>query len=223
MIQHLTIHSGANNTKANSYNYLLSAIKTIHSYIEVDVRVSLDNICFLSHDNNIDNIELDSLIFNEAKKYDNQLISLDYTIDFAKRHNTKLNLDIKSDKYIDNIVSCIEKNNFVNDCVVSGTHIEGAKRIKKINDNINIIVNFEKEYYQNIDYYISEYYKLKPFGLNINYLLLDNPLFYKLKETNFPIYTWTVDSLEDYNICERNNVYNITTNNPSIFLDKIKN
>ncbi|MGD1822287.1 MAG: glycerophosphodiester phosphodiesterase [Pleomorphochaeta sp.] len=217
MINKLTIHSGANNTKANSIEYLLCAINFKHSYIEVDVRVSLDNICFLAHDNLINNIELDSLNFNDAKIYDEQLITLDQAISFAKKYNTKLNIDIKDDKYIEKIISCIEENDFVNNCVISGTHLEGAKLINKINKNIRIIINFEEEYYDNIEYYVNEYKKIILFGININYLLLDSPLFFKLRELNFPIFTWTVDNLKDFEICKRNEVFNITTNYPNLF------
>jgi len=218
LINKLTIHSGANYTKANSFNYLENAIKYKHTYIEVDVRVSLDGICFLSHDNEINKIKLDTLEFKDIQALDKDFISLKSAIIFAKQNNTMLNLDIKDDKYIFDVISCIKNNNFESSCVVTGTHIDGAKKIKKLNNNIKIIINFEEEYYQNIDFIIDEYFKINPFGININYLLLDNPLFKKLKDTNFEIYSWTVDSQKDFNICKKNSVFNITTNFPDLFI-----
>lgn len=218
MVNKLTIHSGANFTKPNSYNYLENSIMYKHTYIEVDIRVSLDGICFLSHDNEINNIILDTLNFKDIQTLDNDIISLKSAIIFAKKNNTMLNLDIKDDKYIIEVISCISSNNFESSCVISGVHIDGAKTIKKINNNIKILINFENESYNNIDFIIDEYFKINPFGININFLLLENPLFKKLKDTNFEIYTWTVDSLKDYKLCEKNSVFNITTNYPALFI-----
>lgn len=217
MIKKLTIHSGANNTKPNSYNFLNSAINYKHTYIEVDSRVSNDGICFLSHDKLIKNIQLDLINFSDVKKLDNDFITLDQAIIFAKNNKTKLNIDIKDEKYIYDIILCITNHNFESDCVISGVHIDGAKLIKELNDKINIIINFEKEHYLNIDYIIHSYNEINPYGININYLLLNNNLFYKLKNTNFEIYAWTVDSFDAYKICKNNSIYNITTNFPSLF------
>lgn len=217
MINNLTIHSGANNTKPNTKEYLDIALTFTHTYIEVDVRASKDHICFLSHDNKYKDVSLDSLPYIEAKKINKDLITLDETIGIIKNKNSKLNIDIKKDDYIDDVVNCIEKNHFEESCVITGTHLDGAKLIKNRNTKLKVIINFEEKYFQNVDYYKKEYLKCAPYGININYSLIDNPKFKVLKETKIPIYAWTVDNEESYSKCKRENIFNITTNNPKMF------
>lgn len=222
MINNLTIHSGANNTKANTKEYLDKALSFNHTYIEVDVRASKDHICFLSHDNEYNNIPLDTLSYGDAKKIKKDLITLDETIKIVRNKHSKLNIDIKKDDYIDDVVSCIEKNHFEDSCVISGTHLDGAKKIKKRNTKLKIIINFEESYFKDVNYYKKEYENCSPYGININYLLIDNPKFKVIKDTKIPIYAWTVDNEEGYLKCKRENITNITTNNPKMFNNDFK-
>lgn len=219
MIENLTIHSGANDTKPNSKEYLIDALSCRYSFIEVDVRVSSDHICFLSHDGILNDVVLDTLKFEELKALDDDFLTLDDAIILMKKHQAKLNIDIKDDKYIDDIVECIERNHFEDFCVFSGTHLEGAKKIKKMNSKLNLIVNFEEQYYDDIEHYRDEYIKFSPYGININYLWMENPKFQMLEDTEIPIFTWTVDDLKSYAICKKNDVHNITTNHPSLFYE----
>lgn len=190
----LTMHSGANNTEENSKEYLNSCINSRAQYLEVDVRKTKDDILVLYHDSEIESKPIIDNTYEELLSIKPSLVKIDYVYEFARKSNFKINFDLKTIDAALKLAQSIEENNFKDECLISGCHIEEAEVLLKVNKSLNILYNLEREDLPDVD-----------------------SLFEKIERYKLPAFVWTVDSEESFEICKKYNIASITTNYPSLF------
>lgn len=213
----LTIHSGANDNKENSVEYLNSCIDSNAKYIEVDVRVTKDNVLVLYHDNKINNQFIEQTLFEDLLKFNPNILKIDYIFNFAKTNNFSINFDLKTINAATLLTKKIEENQFLDKCVISGCHENEANLLLSCNKNLKVIYNLEREDLLKIDSVINKISKLNIFGINLNFKLLNDNLYLKLIKTNLPLFVWTLDNERDFILSKKYNIFSITTNYPYLF------
>jgi len=213
----LTIHSGANDNKENSVEYLNSCIDSNAKYIEVDVRITKDAVLVLYHDYKIDNQLIEQTSFKDLINLNPNLLKIDYIFNFAKTNNFSINFDLKTINAAKLLAKKINENQFIDKCVISGCHDNEVKMLLSCNRNLKVIYNLEREDLLKIDSVINKISKLNIFGINLNFKLLNDSLYFKLIKTNIPLFVWTVDNEKDFIICKKYNLFSITTNYPYLF------
>ncbi|MEW9082484.1 glycerophosphodiester phosphodiesterase [Caldanaerobacter subterraneus] len=98
-IPFVTAHSGCMDTKMNSIEYLIKAIKLGVDIIEVDVSITKDKIPVLYHDEYVDikgeKKRVKDLTYEELKQNLINLLLLEEAFDYISSEEVLLNIDIK--------------------------------------------------------------------------------------------------------------------------------
>lgn len=211
----LTLHSGANNTKANSKEYLLNSLKYNADFVEVDVRETKDGILILHHDNFIGDLIIEENCFSKLFDLDSDLLKVNDVIIFAKENNLKLNFDLKNSSALLSLSKIISANDLEDSCVISGCKEKEYQQLIKLNPNLNIIYNIDD--FENIQKQLLSLMDKNIYGINLNYLLCNNPLFYNIENLGKRIFVWTVDDEDSFKALKAKKISGITTNYPDMF------
>lgn len=195
----ITAHSGCEDTKPNSWEYLFKAHELSCDFIEIDIRKRLGRL-WLSH--------------NEISTTKG-LIRLTDAIMYMKEHNLFLNCDLK-EPIFEEVYQLLLKMQYTDHVVFSGSVLE--KDIHAHGDAVNqILFNVEniysnKEIDENAsEWIIDEYKRLGIHWINIDYHQLNSEFVKRLTEENIKVSTWTVDQEADMEYMMQLGVSNITT------------
>ncbi len=156
----VTAHRGASSEKPENTMYAFEeAVNLGADWIELDVQQSKDGQIFVCHDSNLKRItgvdanaweldyseirELDAGSFLDASYSDAYMPLLDEVIQYAKKNNIKLNIELKptgnETDYEQKVIDLIKENNFMFDCVVSSLQYDCLSRVKEIDSNIQTV------------------------------------------------------------------------------------
>lgn len=152
----ITAHRG-NSIEApeNTKSAISYALKTGADYAEIDVQETKDGKIVVIHDSNLKrltgyNVNLWDLDYNELEKYEvgswfseefkgEKIPTLEEIIKEVKG-KMKINIEIKTHGHekmlVENVVSIIEKEDFIDQCVVTSLDYDCLKKVKAINPSI---------------------------------------------------------------------------------------
>ncbi|MBP1995648.1 glycerophosphodiester phosphodiesterase [Paenibacillus eucommiae] len=230
----VTAHRGSSYTAPeNTLSALKKAIEDGAGFAELDVQETKDGVIVVMHDNNafrttginkaMWEIQSSELFRANAGAWfshnfeDEKVPTLEQAIQTAKG-KIKLNIELKNNGHSKHLaegtVKIIEKNQFVNQCVISSFDPVLLKKVKKLNPNIKtaLIVGREKD----LD---EELYKSRDYeAISISYLLIDQNVMRAAAAGNKEVYAWTVNDKDAMVKMIELGVNSILTNHPDRLL-----
>lgn len=228
-------------------NTLLSFEKAIElgvKCIETDVTILKDGTLVLFHDyetkyhTNFDGI-INDLDYNDIKNIDagswknekfknTRIPTLKELIDLCKKTNTKINLELKgesgkNEKYwnsiVENTVKLIKDNNVQDLIFYSSFEFDMLRILKDADKNAKFGILF----YDKTEHWKEISDELKPQSIHLFDKTVNKKLIENIKNENYEIYVYTVNSLELANEFYSIGVDGIFTDMPDIFIkNKIK-
>ncbi len=221
----ITLHSGALGTPPNSLDYLKTAIRYKPDIIEIDVRVTGDNIAVLCHDPFITGISgekvyLDSHPIRFLKDVKPDLLTLKEALRFSREKGLFLNLDLKSIEAADALVADLTHLDQSDNIIVSGCHKKEAAYLREKIPHLRVLYNIQDEeltmdpqgYMESVKTVVNEASRLGCCGLNVNYLFCRRDLVKYAALRSLPTMVWTIDDRDLMQDFMDMGVYSITTN-----------
>lgn len=221
----VTAHRGASiDYPENTMSAFIGAKKQGADWIELDVQETKDQKIVVVHDSNLKRItnldkyvwqltydeikNLDSGSFHH-KKFKNEKISLlEDVLKWAKKNKIKLNIELKPIGHEKNlekaVVEIIEKERYLNNCMVTSQVYKTLQKIKKYNKNI------KTAYVMSIAY--GDILSLKDAdAFSIEATNISSSLVKRLHKKGKKIYAWTINTEENIKKMIDLNVDNIIT------------
>lgn len=220
------------NEPENSIHALEDSINQKVDYAEIDVQETKDGMVVLMHDKNLRrltgvNDTVDDLSFNQIEKLNiamhsqskhsvERIPTLDKVIKKSKG-KLKLIIEIKpygnTDDLTKKVVDIIEKNNFVNQCMVHSMSYKILLNVKSLNPHIKtgyIVYRPVRNLAAlNVDFY------------SVEQKFITKRMILQIHKANKKIYAWTIDKSNGMDNMIKLNVDGIITDKPSI-LKEIK-
>lgn len=201
--------------------------------IETDVQMTKDGVLVLIHDEYLDRTTdgiglIKNYNYNELRKFDAgsfkdkvfskcKIPSLEEFIDFVKNKNIKINFEIKNSVIFykdieEKLLLHIMKENIEDKVIISSFNHGSLNKCKKLNNNINTGLLFEKRI-KTIDGYLSP---IKPDALHLPYKSLKEEIIKKAHKSNLKINVYTVDDVNYMKSLINMKVDGIITNCPDL-------
>jgi glycerophosphoryl diester phosphodiesterase len=225
-------HRGARgNYPENSLSAFKYALDNSIDVLEMDLQLTKDKKIVIYHDkrinlnicNGMNNQEIKKLTLQEIKEYEcgskinpefpsqiktsnEKIITLEELIEFMNKNNylnsTKLNVEIKTEEFVDNndeiieftniLLNLIKKYNLENRIVISSFDIRPLKYIKQIDEKYTTAFLLENTKID--DSTISLIKELKVNIFSPEYILLNKNIVDIAHKNNIKIITWTINN-----------------------------
>ena len=224
----ITAHAGCMNTTPNTINSILEGINAGADIIEVDVRATKDGIAILRHDDFISNckygtIKVEQLTYEQLKEVEDtkDIVTLEELLDFIKKYEIMLNLDIKDISAIDIMADIVKQKNMIDRVILSGCDKEKCLYMKSNHPGFRVTYNADDELFNSEDYALAirktccDAIALSCCGINIEYKLCNIDLINYAHSRFLPVSIWTVDDESDMEKYLSLGVFSITTNKVS--------
>ncbi|MGB9781315.1 glycerophosphodiester phosphodiesterase [Caldanaerobacter sp.] len=215
-IPFVTAHSGCMDTKMNSMEYLVQAVKLGADIIEVDVSITKDKIPVLYHDEYVDingeKKRVKDLKYEELKQNLNDLLLLEEAFDYFSAEEVLINVDIKDCQEYEVIINEIAKKHMSERVFITGCGSEVAQKIKKINPLIQVLLNVEKEKTKDIQKVCNIAVKSLCCGVNLDYRMSSKEFVDFAHKRGLMVFVWTVDDIKAMREMMKMDVDSITTN-----------
>ncbi len=233
----VTAHSGCEKTAPNSTESVLTAARLGADSAEVDVRITLDMVPVLSHDDLFParrhgeeaapsgtRISIAASLLKELKG----IVTLEEVILRAKDKGIILNLDIKdfNPACIKGVMDLLEKHDAQRHSLFSGFSPEQVIDARKTYPAAGFMVNVSEEfvskevislYKSSLDSFIDTltdiYRKTGGICLNMSRNYCTTPVAQSLAKRFVPVSVWTVDDEAQMRMLAESGVYSITTRN----------
>lgn len=221
----VTAHRGASSEyPENTFASFIGAKNLGANWIELDVQQTKDHQIIVSHDKNLKrvtgvNLNIWEATYEEIKELDagaymgsqfkgESIPLLKDVIIWAKENNMKLNIELKPNGHEENfekeVIDIINKEDFVDYCVVTSQVLDVLKNIKKIDEFITTVyvMSLAIGDITTIDY--ADYYSIEASSIT-------REMVTKVHKEGKLIYAWTVNTEESINKMIELNVDNIIT------------
>lgn len=231
----VTAHRGASvDYPENTMSAFVGAKEYGADWAELDVQQTLDQQLVVLHDTNLkrttgvnkntweatyDEIkDLDAGSFFDKSFSDERIPLLKDVIEFAKKNNLKLNIELKPTGHeIDfekGVIDLINEYNFKNNCVVTSQVYEVLENVKKYDDSIKTVYVMSLAYGNIIDLEYADSFSIEASSIN-------KTLVNQIHGAGKEIYAWTVNTSENINKMININVDNIITDNITLAKNEI--
>lgn len=211
----VTAHTGSMNTPDNSIESIEKAIEIKADVVEFDVRFRPDGVPVMSHDAveaNDAGVQIEDAL---------KLLSKDGV-------NIRVNLDVKETDYLSSVQDLVEKYNLLDRVFFTGVTEEFVPEVRSQCSKIPYYLNYapEKNKLKNAEYQkelLELLHDTGAVGLNCHYKNSNKNLAELLHQNGYLLSVWTVDE-ENQMVRELvSGVDNITSKNPDMLIDLIKN
>ncbi len=232
----VTAHSGCENTKPNSLEFILAAIDCGADAAEIDVRITKDRIPVLSHDNYYKTSYFTGVKSIAETGYADLkgIVSLSDALGKTAGKNIQLNLDIKDFSCIAEVMGILAKTGSERRCVFSGYTAQQAASLKTLYPDAGFMVNISEEFipenvialYKSdkksyIDYLTDIYRRSGGICLNMGFDFCDAEIVDILRKRYVPVSLWTIDDIGLMKAYAKSGVYSVTTRNVKKLLEII--
>ena len=232
----VTAHSGCENTKPNSLEFIAAAVDCGADAAEIDVRITKDRVPVLSHDNNYKASSFTGIKSIAETGYADLkgIVPLINVLDETAGKDHLLNLDIKDFSCIAEVMEIITKTGAGRRCVFSGYTAQQAASLKNLYPDAGFMVNVSEEFipeniielYKSdkksyIDYLTDIYRRSGGICLNMSYDYCDADIVDILRKRYVPVSLWTIDDISLMKTYAKSGVYSITTRNVKKLLEII--
>lgn len=204
-----TAHTGCMDTKPNSIQSIEAGYENGASIVEFDLNFDKNSEPVLSHDEpKGDEVTLDEA-FRKVSTYE----------------NLKVNVDVKSDKYLEKVKPLAEKYGIENRIFFTGIHDGFVKNASSTGVEYYLNVNVDKKRKQTKEYLLSLVKKVKAagaVGINFNYRNATKRLVKAFHDNGLLVSIWTVDNKIAMRRILSFSPDNITTRKPDVLRKIIK-
>lgn len=184
-------------------------------WIEFDLRVTRDGVLVVIHDETVDRTtngkgRVSDMTFSEIEKLDagngQRIPSLQQVIDLA-RNKVKMDMEIKQMGTEADVVSAIEKNNIVAQCMVSSFMPDSIRTAKALNNRIMTAAIMDKMPEHVGSCIDTLLYDIKADALMLSIKIANDSFISELRRNGLKIGIWnadTPDQIERYAIMNPN-------------------
>lgn len=219
----LTAHSGSEQTKPNSWEYLKVACDENADYVEIDVRHTKDGYLVLNHDDEYENLLISACDYSYLQKtYD--ILTFVEAADYILSRGKRVNADIKTIESIPKVADYILEKKVIEQVMLTGCRDKEIQYLQKDYPMLVKIYNVdellredsltEDEKRAKMLKSIEDYGAV---GINIPYEELTDERLRWAKENSIPTYVWTVDERDEMMKNFKREVTSITTNSLKLF------
>lgn len=226
----VTAHRGASVLyPENTMSAFKGAKELGADWIELDVQQTKDGKIIVIHDTNfkrttgvdkntweLDYAEikkLDAGSFFSKKFKDERIPLLEEVIDFAKKNNIKLNIELKptghEKDFEKEVVEIIKEKNFNDDCVITSQVYEVLENVKKYSAKVKTVYVMSFAYGEITSLKAADHFSIEAASAN-------KKLVKRVHKEGKELYVWTINSKENINKMIDLNVDNIITDNISL-------
>ncbi|HGJ63915.1 TPA: hypothetical protein ENS27_00835 [bacterium] len=228
---------------ANTIESIRQAIDLGVDLIELDVRQTKDGVLILIHNDTLDETtsseglvsdmnyaqikKLDAGSWKNPKYAGEKIPTLMEVLDFT-RDKVGLSLDLKDESIIKTMLREIKDANMVENVVICGCHEPQARAIWDINPEVTVLLNTDSDLDKLakcedkanfINEYICRASKERFAALNVSFRYVNDELIYKAHRRALPVWTWTVDNVEDMERLIEMGVDAIYSNDPARLME----
>lgn len=207
----VTAHAGCLGTVSNSLDSLEAALRSGADVVEVDVRAAPDGPV-LTHD---------------PTATGSRYLSLVAALDFAERHRTTLNLDVKEASVLSEVAELVRRRDLRDLVIFSGLDEEGVRLARNTAPEFRYLLNADMflpisgygEYAMSTACSVAATYGCC--GINLDWRAA-RPVFVEYARRRcLPVFLWTPDAPGDLAAAIALSPYSITTNRPDLLLRMI--
>ena len=181
--------------------------------IELDVRMSLDKIPMVIHDETVDRTTSSTGLVTDYSAKELQHLGIPTLRDVFELvdNRCEINVEIKTFSATQSVLDLINKNTFdQNKILISSFDWNALQEIRFHNDNIRIGVLTETDF----DLALAFAKFIKAYSIHPYYHMLTAENIRKIKEKGFKIFSWTINEPEDITFVRSLNVDGIITDFP---------
>ncbi|BCN29493.1 glycerophosphodiester phosphodiesterase [Anaeromicropila herbilytica] len=223
----ITSHRG-NSIKApeNTLAALDYAVRDMSDYAEIDVQETKDGVIILFHDSNLKRItginrniwkvnyddikDIDIGSWFNKKFSDQRIPTLDEVLKFCN-NKIRLNIELKphgNEKNLEkSVVSIIEENDFVNQCVITSFNYDSLKKVKKLNPEIKTGYILSAVYGKFYDLKYADFFSIEK-------SFITDKVVNEAHKRDKEVFAWTINSASYMKKMAKLGVDNIITDNP---------
>lgn len=231
----ITAHRGASGKyPENTMSAFIGAKELGADWIELDVQQTKDKQIVVTHDTNLSRItgvnkdiidlnydeirKLDAGSFFDKKYKDEYMPLLKEVIEFAKKNNIRLNIELKpTGKETDferQVVELIKEYHFEDNCVITSQVYKVLEQVKKVDSNIKTVYVMSIAIGNIVELEYADAFSVE--ASNVNNALVKN-----VHNEGKELYAWTVNTEESINKMINMNVDNIITDNIELGKDLV--
>jgi glycerophosphoryl diester phosphodiesterase len=135
------------------------------------------------------------------------------------------NLDLKVDECIKSVFDLVQKNDMLDQVILSGCESDRAMRVNQVNPKLRKLLNADiglfltSDYKEAVEKTCKDALTAGCFGINIEYRLVSSELVETAKNKNLPILVWTVNDKTQMKRMVEMEVHSITTRNVEALVD----
>lgn len=223
----ITAHSGCMNTPENSIQSVLEGLRAGADVIEVDVRITKDQVVVLRHDEYVPtpfgNRSLQDLTFEEINNHvhNETIVKLEEVLPIIQEHHRMINLDVKEDSAIHQMIQAVEKYKMRDYVIVSGCEKERAAYLKNHYRPYQVLLNADTKaglasLESNDQSFIKETCQdaiaASCCGINLNYRICSEEFLDSARLRCLPVLVWTIDDFQEMEKFINMGVHSITSN-----------
>ena len=204
----------------NTISSIKKAIAANVGAVEIDVHKTKDNVLVVIHDDKVDRTTngrgfVKDFTLKDLKKLninnDEKIPTLQEIIDFVKG-KIKIVVEIKQKNIEKDVVSLLEKNNFIDKAYVISFYHGAVKKAKELDNRVKTGVLFNKK----VADPCSRIRGANADAIVINYKYVGIGLVKKVHKENFKVFVWNIDTIEDLKNMLKLNVDGIGSNKPGL-------
>jgi len=214
----ITAHSGCMNTLDNTLLSVETGIRIGADVVEEDVRVTLDGIPVLAHDDALRTVdgreclishttyaEISELLIevrHEERRETMQICRLEDMLPLILASGKTANLDLKVDDAIEPVAALVKKYDLLDHVFLSGCESERAMMAQRTHPELRKLLNVDSSLFLSMAYgdavvqTCGDALAACCFGININYRLVRPELLAYAADKGLPIYVWTLNDEE---------------------------
>jgi glycerophosphoryl diester phosphodiesterase len=237
----ITAHSGCMNKPDKTLVSAEAGLNLGADVVEDDIRVTLDGILVLAHDDIIHTLDgtgysISRTNYRELRELDIQtkhgdaaetirLATLESFLQLIKASSKIANLDLKVDECIKPVSDLVLKYDMLDQVIISGCESDRAMIVNQINPKLRKLLNANIPLFLTLDYVEAVEITCKDalaancMGINIEYRLVKAELLETAKNKNLPILVWTVNDEVQMERMAEMGVHSITSRNVQALID----
>lgn len=223
----ITAHTGCMGYSAHSLESLCAALKLGVNIYEDDIRVTVDNVPVLAHDDEVAlsrgrRGSLKALTLEELESDSaSQVLLLADVLNWIRTAGKMMNLDIKTDDSLAPVFALVKQMGMNDRVFLSGCEYDRALQANRLGPHLKKLLNVNVDSFRSLSYEdavrqaCEEARTAGCFGLNVPHQAVQPYLLEAARRESLDVYVWTVEEAEDMWRMARWGVYSITTRNPA--------
>jgi len=213
----------------NTLRSIIRAFKVGADAVEIDVRLSKDNVPVVIHDETVDRTSnghgyVRKMTLNQLKKLDfgkgERIPTLEEALEIVREMKGKIIVEIKEEGFESKVIEALGEKEIIKHSIITSFNFDIIKKVKELNPKITVGAIFGGKFKGNILKVASN------IGVDFvvpKYTLVTSEIVNKVHENDLKIAVWTVDNPSDMIKFKNMKVDCIVTNDPELAVKTLKN